>query len=228
MSFGPLNIRPAFLVMLSLAFTGCSTIQVQVKETPGIVTGIEAGDCITVVLDFQGGSPQQAEDLEKSVGDCIAKSMAERRLSVRFMHPGEFRRTIFPGMDITSAPRNRDWIVGLQSSPQFQDKIQSLNLRYLIAVRERTGSFQNLDTDMRYYVGVAHGKNTELVALIIDLQKASDSGEVRVTVEDTGWYGCWSFVPVSVPAYTESRACQTLGRAVTKFLLGEQAGEVLK
>ncbi len=63
-------------------------------------------------------------------------------------------------------------------------------------------------------------KNAELVGDIIDLQKVADSGEVTVTVADSGFYTCAYIFPVAVPAFTESRACKTLGQAVTKFLLG--------
>lgn len=218
-SFWPLHIHLVLFTMLSLAFTGCAKLHV--TEIPTRVTGIEPGDSITVALDFQGGSPQKAEKLEKSIGDCISDAILERNLSVRFIHPGEFRRAVFPDMDITSAPRTRESVLMLLSSPQFRETIKSLNLRYLVTVRERTAN------EARGYGGhmaggvVVHEKSTELVANIIDLQKASDSGEFQVTVKDTGYYGCVAYLPVVIPAFTESRACKTLGRAVTKFLIGD-------
>ena len=219
-SFWPRPIHLALFMMLSLAFTGCAKLRVE--EVPRSGTGIEAGDCITVVLVYQGGSPQKAEKIEKSIGDCISGTMVKRNLSVRFIPPGEFRRAVFPDTDITSAPRPRA-ILGLLSSPQFRDKIKSLNLRYLITVRERTELKESLIGDPILYSSllISHDKSTVLVANIIDLQKKSDSGEVRVTAEDTGAYGCVCIFPVVVPAFTESRACKTLGRAVTKFLMGD-------
>ncbi len=62
----PLHIHLVSFMMLSLAFTGCATIRVE--EIPRSATGIEAGDGITVVLDFEGGSPQRAERWEKNIG----------------------------------------------------------------------------------------------------------------------------------------------------------------
>lgn len=227
MSFWPRPIHLMLFMMLSLALTGCAA-KFRVEEIPRSVTGIEAGDCITVVLVYQGGSPQKAEKLEKSIGDCISGAMVKRNLSVRFIPPGEFRRAVFPDTDITSAPRPRA-ILGLLSSPQFRDKIKSLNLRYLITVRERTELKEHLrGASQIAFLELAHEKSTVLVADIIDLQKASDSGEVRVTVEDSGVYACVCIFPVVAPAFTEGRACQALGRAVTKFLLGEKNGELSK
>ena len=221
MSFWPLRIHLVLFVTLSLAFTGCS--KTHVKEIPGSVTGIEAGDRITVVLDYEGGSPQKAEKLEKSIGDCISDAMMRRNLSVRFIPPGEFRRAVFTDMDIISAPSTREAILGFLSSPPFREKIKSLNLRYLITVREKTGFYYDrFEGGPEFYSGgVSHEKSTELVANIIDLQEASDSGEFQVTVKDTGYYGCVAYLPLFIPAFTESRACKTLGRAVTKFLMGE-------
>lgn len=226
MWFWPLHIHLLLFMMLSLAFTGCATIRVDV--IPGSITRIEAGDCIAVVLDFEGGSPARAEKLEKSIGGCISDAMVERKLSIRFIDPNEFRRAVFPGMDITSAPRTRESLVGPLTSPKFRDKIKSLDLRYLITVREGTWSSTQVETDRQIYVIRIHGKTTELVASIIDLQNVADSGEVRVTVKDSGYYGCISCLPVVVPAFTESRACKTLGREVTKFLLEEKNGELSK
>ncbi len=225
MSFWPLHIHLVLFMMLSLAFTGCATIRVEV--IPRSVKGIEAGDCLTVVLDFQDGSPQKAEELEKSIGDCISDAMIWRNLSAKFINPGEFRRAVFPDMDITSVPRGGDRILGLLGSSQFRNKIQSLNLRYLITVREHTWSHTTMELDHHWGGYWIHRKNTELVAYIVDLQKASDSGEVRVTVAGRGYYGYCILLPV-IPAYTEGRACQILGRAVTKLLLGGKTGELSK
>ncbi len=186
---------------------------------------MEVGDSITVVLNFEGGSPEGAEELEKNIGGCISDAMVKRKLSIRFIDPNEFRRVVFPGMDITTAPRTRESLVGPLTSPKFRDKIKSLDLQYLITVREGTWSFTQVETDRQIYVIRIHGKTTTLEANIIDLQNVADSGEVRVTVKDSGYYGCISCLPVVIPAFTENRACKTLGQAVTKFLLGEKAGE---
>ncbi len=226
MSFWPLPIHLILFMMLPLAFTGCSTIRVEV--IPGGITGIQAGDSITVVLNFEGGSPARAEKLEKTIGGCISNAMAERKLSIKFIDPGEFRRAVFFDRNITSAPWDSQLILGLLRAPYFRDKIKLYNLRYLITVREGTWSHTEFKTDASLYGYWVHAKNTELVADVIDLQKASGSGEVTVTVADKGFYSCVLLIPVGLPAFTEGRACKTLGRAVTKFLLGEKTDELSK
>ncbi len=228
----PSHIHLVLFMILPLAFSGCSTIQVQVKDTPGSVTGIEAGDCITVALDFEGGSPEMAEKLENSLGGCISDAMVERKLSVKNIDPGEFRRAVFFDKNITSASWDRQLILGLLNAPYFRDKIKSLNLRFLITVREGTLSYTEFISRAESFWSFSgywvHRKKTELVADIIDLQKGSDPGEVRVTVADRGYYTYAYIIPIILPAFTESRACKTLGREVTKFLLGEKTGELSK
>ncbi len=230
MSLWPLYIHLVMFMILPLAVTGCATIRVDV--TPGSVTRIEAGDCITVVLGFEGGSPERAEKLEKSMGDCISDAMVDRKLSVRFIDPSEFRRAVFFDRNITSAPWDRQLILGLLSAPYFRDKIRSLNLRFLITVREGTLSYTEFISRAESFWSFSgywvHRKKTELVADIIELQKGSDSGEVRVTVADRGYYTYAYIIPIILPAFTEDRACQTLGRAVTKVLLGEKTDELSK
>ncbi len=227
MLLGPLGVRLLLFPMVSLAFSGCAKFRVEV--IPRNPTGIEAGTCVTAVLVYQGGSPEKAEKLEKRIGGCISGAMADRNLSVRFIPAAEFRRTVFPDTDIASAPRPRA-LLGLLSSSQFRDRAESLNLRYLITVMERTELKEGLmgDPIALSFLIVTHDRSTVLVANIIDLQKASDSGEVRVTVEDQGAYGGVCIIPVVVPALTEGKACQTLGREVTKFLLGEKPDEPSK
>ncbi len=230
MSLWPLHIHLVLFMMLPLAVIGCATIRVDV--IPGSITEIKAGDCMTVVLDFEGGSPERAEKLEKNLGGCISNAMAERKSSVKFIDPGEFRRAVFFDRNITSAPWDRQLILGLLSAPYFHDKIKFYDLRYLITVREGTMSYTEFISKAESFWSFSgywvHRKKTELVADIIDLQRGSDSGEVRVTVADRGYYTYAYIIPIILPAFTEDRACQTLGRVVTKFLLGEITVELSK
>ncbi len=240
MWFWSLHIHLLLFVMLSLAFTGCATIPpwISGREVPGCVRGIEAGDGITVVLDFQGGTSYErwrwvAEAEEERIGDYISDAMAKRNLSVRIISPGEFRRAVFPGMDITTAPTNRESILRLLDSSSFREKIKYLNLRYLIIVRKitrfdkslRAGSFS--DTSI-----IPYDKSTSIGADIIDLKKPADCGEVQVFVLDKGYCGCVGSYgcafPVFTPTSTEWRARKTIGLAVTKFLLGEKTHELSK
>lgn len=211
-------------LLLTVVIACCAKTDVQVAQR--ITTGIETGDGITVILDYRGGTPDDAHKLEKAIGQCVSEALKERRPGARFIDPVDFRRAVFPGMDVTSAPRSPESIFLVLDKPQVRDAVKALNLRYLVCVKECTSSTAQAVVEGRMMplaLGVFQEKKTVLSANVIDLRKACDSGDVTSTATDVGYYGFISILPVAIPAFTESRACKSLGMKVVEMILNASA-----
>lgn len=227
-----MGIRVIAVLIILLIMTGCASIEI--KETRTRSTGIQAGEGVTLLLDYAGGKPAEAEELEKKLGQCVAESLVDYVPSARFIDAQAFRKMAFARLDITAAPRRTASLLLLLNRLEFQRVIKTLGLRYVVSVAEST------DKTWRKEIGGAgagagtfavlssiENKKTELIARVIDLEKAVESGRVESRVEDTGAYGMIAFgvlpLPVIVPATTEASACKNLGKAVAEFIRGNGA-----
>mgnify|MGYP006901957908 FL=1 len=215
----------ALCAVLSSIIAGCSTAQGQgIRQGDSI---IQARDGITVVLDYRGGSQEDAEKLEKSVGDCVIAAIESKGLPLRFVTPSEFRKEAFPDMNITSAPRSVESIRTLTGQSQFRRAIDRLNLRYYVFVSEST-RYQDEPVmvgggypPVAVLMGAAQMKETELLATVLDLHRPSDPKEMTSHVTDWGYCGFVFIVPVLIPAMTEAKACEALGRTIVEHIMRE-------
>jgi hypothetical protein len=201
---------------------GCYTVQVQ--HTGKGSGAVEPGDALTVVLDYGGGSPDEAAKQEARLSECVQQALHEAGRALKLIPSDEFRRLVFPDFDITSAPRSTESLVLLLKVPQFRQKIDSLQLRYLVTVKQEETSSrpEGFGVGGGYpgiaILGATHKKRTELTACIIDMKSASETGVVSTTAESTGFYGWVIILPIIVPAMTELSACQHFGREVVKSI----------
>jgi hypothetical protein len=184
---------------------------------------VAPGEALTVVLDYVGGSPDEAAKLEAKLSECMQEALHEAGRELKLIPSDEFRRLVFPNFDITSAPRSTESLVSLLKLPQFRQKIDSLRLRFLVTVKEETSSQSDFFGVGGGYpgwgiLGSTHEKKTELMASIIDMKRAIETDLVRTTSESTGFYGLVVILPIIVPARTESTACQRFGREIVKSI----------
>jgi hypothetical protein len=222
--------RLACLLGMVAVILSCATTHVTVSQIS--TERIQPAESITLLLNYRSGSLQDAEALEKSLGNCVANALKKQCPHVTFIQPSEFRKKVFPDKDITSTP-SRIWPMLLISrSPDFQDAVKPLNLRYVVSVREHTRSDRKIDGVggvgygfAGYIGGICDDRTTELMARVIDIQRGTYSGRVQATAKASGFYGIFVFVPIIIPAFTESDACKSFGDAVAKFILGEEIGE---
>jgi SAM-dependent methyltransferase len=215
-----LNIVASILVAVA-CLAGCSTVRAQ--HTGNASEALEPGETLTVVLDYVGGSPEEAAKLEARLSECVQQALHEAGQASKLIPPDEFRRLVFPGLDITTAPRSTESLVSLLKVPQFRQKIDSLRLRYLITVREESSSQSENVAIVGGYppapiLGSAREKRTNLTARIIEMKSASETGAVSTTAESIGFYGVVGIVPIIVPPMTDSKACQRFGSEVVKFI----------
>jgi hypothetical protein len=127
-----LNLIASILVAVA-CLAGCSTVEVQ--HTGKGSEALEPGEPLTVVLDYVGSSPEEAAKLEARLCECVQEALHKAGKTSKLIPSDEFRRLVFPGFDITSAPRSTESLIILLGVNEFQQKIESLQLRYLISVR---------------------------------------------------------------------------------------------
>jgi len=212
------------LILLAVAcLAGCSTVEVQ--HTGKSSEEIEPDETLTLLLDYVGGSPEDAAKLEARLGECLQEALHKACKTSKLIPSDEFRRLVFPGSDITSAPRSGESLTLLLKAPEFRQKIDSLWLRYLISIKEATWSKQELGGVVGggygapgFIIGSAQEKRTTLTAHIIDVKTGSEIDVVDIRAESTGFYGCVVILPIVVPPRTESPACQRFGSEVVKSI----------
>jgi len=217
------KIASALLIVACLK--GCSTVQVQHNN------GKDAGavsleDSVTVVLDYSGGSPEDATKLEARLSECVKRALHKQDQVARLIPSKEFREAVFPNFDITSAPRSTQSLISLLKMPQFRERLDSVGLRFIVVVKEDTSSqSEYLGVGGGYpgwaILGSTHEKRTELIAHIIDTKSAIQTDVVSTTAESTGFYGLVVIVPIIVPAVTESAACERFGMEIVNSIFSD-------
>lgn len=223
-----INLLASILVVFSF-LAGCSNVQIQ--HTGKGYGALEPGESVTLtlVLDYVGGSPQEAAKLEAKLSECVHQALHEAGQASKLIPPDEFRRLVFPGFDITTAPRSIESLVLLLKTPEFRQKIESLRLRYLISVREQTSSrsegvaagVEGFGAPVGIF-GSTHEKTTTITARIIDMKTASQTDVVSTTAKSTGFYGIVVILPIIVPPMSESAACQRFGSEVVKSIFSHE------
>lgn len=143
-----MKIKVALIICLAAStmvacLAGCPA-KVQVQHSGKVFGALEPGDCLTVALDYSAGSPEKAAELETSLSLCLKQALREAGWPAKFIPPDEFRRSLFPNLDITSAPRSVESFVSLLKAPQFRQGIDSLRVRYVVVIKEETWLWSNV------------------------------------------------------------------------------------
>jgi hypothetical protein len=220
------GIASCIVVLLCLA--GCSNVTV--LHSRGSCGPMDGGDALTLVLDYRdfGRSLEEADTLEAGLSECLQRALKEGGQAVTLVPPDEFRRVVFPDLDSTSAPRSVETLASILEEPHVRQKIDSLQLRYLITVREVTTSGSELvggaGGDMGgafWVIGASQRKTTRLLARIIDIKNPKEPGEINTWAHSSGFYGVFMILPIIVPTVTESPACKRFGREIVRFISGE-------
>ncbi len=137
----------------------------------------------------------------------------------------QFRDSLFPMFEPTTAPRTEEQLAATLSQPLVRAKIAQLNIRYLITVSGGTSSEEDWGVTFVYPLplGAASvGKqSSELSASIWDLKQGTSAGAAQVTASGVGRFAMVTIVPVLIMIpRTEKAACRELGNQLIAFLTG--------
>lgn len=159
-----------------------------------------------------------AREVEGAAFQCVDTALREELPYIRIIPPEDFRSAAFPDLPPEAAIHDTEYLALALRHPKFRARVDSLGIRYLIALRGVTE--QKL-------VGVGAGgiaglivwdRNTRLAASILDVVKSLEPQELEATASGNPSLLLLGGVPLVIPAPTESTACQALGNAVVKFL----------
>jgi len=116
----------------------------------------------------------------------------------------------------------------------FRERIASLGIRYLIHMRGETVQTGKAEAGAIggpgaavLVIGGSWDRNTRLSASILDLKQSSEAGSVTASATGRPWF--FAVLPspliLGMPAFTESKACGEMGKALARFLAGEKPPE---
>lgn len=231
------------LLATGLLWVGCTTVQV--REVREIRAGIEPHEGVTIVPLILAWVPPRPLDKAKAwepfeeragadeIADCIGKVIRRAYPTLRIVPRDEFRRAAFPDLDPEAAPKSPDYLTLLLDHPVFRERIAPLGVRYLIFVGGRTEQQHNwggIECGAGYGGAACLGvvvwdRTSRLAASILDLKQTRSAGEMHAAASGHPWLAILGILPLGLPAFTESRACEDLGGNIARFLAGGNSPE---
>lgn len=214
-----------FLTLLLTA--GCTTIDVQFARKTQTVAESDHSILLLALTE----SP-----LEIEAEECIADSVRTTVSGARIVSRDEFRRQVFYYAYPQSGEEAARYFTSLVRHPVTKARIAESGLRYAVSVQGGT------DQQVEPIFGAAGGpgggitvfgahwtRKSHLEASIFDFQEATDAGTIRSLAEGDPWFLCIGVGPFCAPigaaAFTETKACSSLGSAVATFLTGQNLPE---
>jgi len=168
-------------------------------------------------------------DLER----CAANAIEEHFPELRYVSRVEFARTAFPNLPIDSAPTSLNQVRVLLENTIFLQRLKPLNLRYIVYVGGHT------EIEGAHYWEVIGGymaatvigyskweKDTDVSALLFDLQAPLEVVSVEGHTEGTSWVAGLFPLFIGMPDSTESNACSDIGEQLVSTLAAAKDLEV--
>jgi hypothetical protein len=217
------------LVELSVIFLLLGCTDVQVKEERKIVTDIGVNEKVSFILDRSIiKDVDDAEEIEVKIENCIEKELKKLESPIQTVSAETFRKTVFPDMDYLSVPSSPDSILALLNSPDFQQRIKPLGLRYLLVLHGESAGSTSGDCGgsqalICFFITY---KKTIMSAFVMDLAKSRNAGEVKTEAVGKGWFAILGIFPIGYPAISEGPACKALGQKVATFIVGNRQKQI--
>ncbi|MFQ5992599.1 MAG: hypothetical protein ACE5NA_09210 [Nitrospiraceae bacterium] len=191
------------LLALTVMGIGCSRSYVsQSRSRP---TGLAPDHAIAVVLN------EDYPEYEEQLVLCVRRALQDHHPTVQVIPPDEFRHVASSDLIPDEISSGRSWRK-LAADPAFREHIAPLGLPYLISVSRYTET-RSLPCPMCQRVD----RVTNLRAEVLDFKSGTVAGSVKILTVGR------AYVPFTL-ALTETQACKELGKAVAKFIAGEDLG----
>jgi hypothetical protein len=212
------KIGAFYSILLGIIFTGCTTVKV---IPAGMASGpVEQGDSIAVVLNKNRETAEELKS-ETNLCECLKKALRKADIPIGIIPSDEFRRSLFPNLDANEATKEIESMTSFHLSSDFQQKIDSMRLRYLVIINEETSAVSSGEADFQTGSGgVSVTQRTSLNARIIDTKYNNESDTLNINVESEGFYGATALIiPVILPPRSTSKACDRFGKEVVTFIM---------
>ena len=138
----------------------------------------------------------------------------------------DFQDAMFPWFEHIHAPKTAQEMESLLLRPIVRDRITALNVRYLIdfTIGTEADGFPGMFCGGGGYPGGVGclgvfwaDKNSELSAVVWDLKKGSEAGDVSVFSSGRS-FGLGVVIPIVFNAYTQKNACEALASELAKII----------
>ena len=226
------------LLLAVMRLAGCAATK---DATPFIdrnaPTGIDAGDGVAIVVskfrECEWTDKEECSDSpisegkQKGLENCLTGGIQAATPSFTIIPTDNIR-----GLALKAISRERpkgDLTTQLPSGidADVRRQAEALRLRYLIILdveatnQSYKGQFEVADPMI--YFGRHHEKVTRMSAEVLDMREAHRSGKLLASSSGpAGWGVAFLYilpVPVYLSAMTETAACESLGAALTQFIV---------
>jgi len=222
------------LLLIALVSAGCAHTG-HVGRDRFSPTGIAPGEAVAILLAQRcaGLSESDCEEVPSAMAQmefetCFGDAMRAKKSDLAIIPANEFLRSAFPVTDLHEAPRTSEAWLPMLHDAEFHQRVNRLRVRYLVVLKVST-----FEGSSRRTFGAAQGmwgvggewdRTSSMVAEILDLREARQSGKLTSSAHGKQGYVVPVFVIIPLPpvpyfAATEAKACSSLGRAAAKFVL---------
>lgn len=212
--------RPLFVLLVA----GCASSGPELAEKSQAQSPKQA---ITVIRSdtFQFDWGKEIKPVRADLERCATNAIETHFPDLHFVSREEFTKTAFPDLPINSAPTDLRYIRVVLDSPTVRQRLEQLNLRYIVYVGGHTEIAASHSWVMigGYMAATAAGistweKETEVSALVFDLKNPRGTTRTEDRGEGTSWVaGLFPFI-IGMPTSSEHRACKQLGEQLVHTL----------
>ena len=219
---GPVRSSIAILVIAIL--TACTSTKIDEHVQRAERAAISSEEAVVVL----GRRHNSDYETEPDFIDCIGSRLANSDPGFKLISETEFMNNLYPWFEPRTAPMAMNRFASLMEMPSFEQRIQDMNLKYVIWV---DGSTERVDSMGSISCAVGPGgagclgfgswqDDATYEASIWDVQQLQQVANVSASAEGTSYMPAF-VVPIPLIARVQASACEGLGKQLqTLFVEG--------
>lgn len=210
--------------LVAVLAAGCASSASEIADSSQPRSPMEA---FTVIRSetFRFEWYKEVRPVRAELERCAIDAIEEHLPGLRYISRETFTKTAFPNLPSDSAPTDLRHIRNLLDNSIFGQRIEPLNLRYIIYVGGHTEIEETHAWELvgGYMAATAVGmskwkKDTDVSALVFDLRSPLDSVSTEKHSEGTSWVAGLFPIIIGMPTSAESRACRDIGEQLANTL----------
>ncbi len=216
-------MRNLLIVFFWLALlSGC--VSSRIEQSRDAATGIMSNEAIVLL----GRASYNEKQTEEGVTECIADILSQGDNPIRLIDQKQFRDDLYPWFEPRTAPTSADELGKLFNQPGVQDRISSVNVRYLAWIDGDTitiDSGGSMSCTISTFGGGCFGmsyweEDASYEAAIWDLKEMTSTGQISADANGTS-YIAGLIIPIPILARPGNAACKGLAKQLREFIVGE-------
>ena len=216
-------MRNLLIVFFWLALlSGC--VASRIEQSRDAATGIMSNEAIVLL----GRASYNEKQAEEGFTECIADILSQGDNPIRLIDQKQFRDDLYPWFEPRTAPTSADELGKLFNQPGVQDRISSVNVRYLAWIDGDTitiDSGGSMSCTISTFGGGCFGmsyweEDASYEAAIWDLKEMTSTGQISADANGTS-YIAGLIIPIPILARPGNAACKGLAKQLREFIVGE-------